>query len=41
MGKAQNLIYRDGLQFHFAGAVIQATNLFVTALTRATVFSLW
>jgi len=41
MGKAMNLIYRAAQQSHFAAVVIQATNLFVTALTRETVFNQW
>jgi hypothetical protein len=40
MDKVTNLIYRDALQFHFADVVIQATSLFVTAVTHATDFNL-
>jgi len=40
MGKETNLIYPAALQFHFAGVVTQATNLFVTAVTHATDFNL-
>jgi hypothetical protein len=39
MGKVTNSISRAGPLFHFAGAVSQATSLFVMALTRETVFN--